>query len=681
MRMEVPEELDSQVSNKPIEKKNKGFKNIYRVGIVLISIYLLSQIFPALWVLDSTTMKFFVFSILNVVAIAFLLRYTIKDKNSLTSSIFKNKISYAWLLLIAMMLLSFFQSFNVAESIVTVNRWLIVYLMFIYFSIFFHKKPSLFNSIIRLTIIISIINILWCIIAYYYLDAHINPRRNLYINGFYGNKNIFAVAILFKLPFLYYAFIFKKNWEKWLSIILVFGLTFCLVILSARTSFIGLILQLVLLFGYSIFVVLRHRKSKTLILTIGFLIASALLGFFAGDLFIKYNFKHYCAQNNIAKTFEKDVSPYSVAYRFKTIEDGNSKGRLIIWRNTISIIKDKSWLGYGVGNHKLAIQKVEAAQKHNYVVSDHAHNDYLEMWSELGVFGLISYLLLFLSALVLFLKTVFKKEISDITRFISFAGLLCIVTYMNDAMFNFPLERADCQLYLALGMALILVAYIKTKKETNPKLAKKTIIIIIGIITIGLTTVEAMHYTSSVMQKAKILQTNGNKRIKFTADQWNVMFPPIPTIDENTNPIALTKGMRFDVEKKWRQAIDVIINDNSNPYYALREYRLSNYYYKLNMLDSSEYWARECMVMKPLCYHPVRMLYRKHTDLKEYEIADTIISNFILKYKFTTNAWLDLASTKVNLNNKEGAISILDSALYYLPNDRSIAKMRSELSY
>ena len=165
-----------------------------------------------------------------------------------------------------------------------------------------------------------------------------------------------------------------------------------------------------LLFGYSIFVVLRHRKSKTLILTIGFLIASALLGFFAGDLFIKYNFKHYCAQNNIAKTFEKDVSPYSVAYRFKTIEDGNSKGRLIIWRNTISIIKDKPWLGYGVGNHKLAIQKVEAAQKHNYVVSDHAHNDYLEMWSELGVFGLISYLLLFLSALVLFLKTVFKKR-------------------------------------------------------------------------------------------------------------------------------------------------------------------------------------------------------------------------------------------------------------------------------
>ncbi|MFA7082054.1 MAG: O-antigen ligase family protein [Bacteroidales bacterium] len=675
--MEIPEELNTTLKT----QKSKGFKNIYRVGIVLISIYILSQIFPPLFVLDSTTMKFFVFSILNIVAIAFLLRYTIKHKKDFTSSVFKNKISYAWLLLIAMMFLSFFQSFNVAESIVTVNRWIIVYLMFIYFSVFLNKRPSLFNAIINLTIIISIFNVLWCMVAYYYLDVPANPRMNLYINGFYGNKNIFAVAILFKLPFLYYAFIFRKNWLRWLSLFLIFALTFCLVILSARTSFIGLGLQLGLLLCYCIFVVLRLKKSRKLIIAIGFLIGSALLGFFGGDSFIKYNFKHYCAKTSIAKTFEKDVNPYSVSNRFKSIEEGNSKGRLIIWKNSIAIIKDKPWLGYGVGNHKLAIMKVEAAQKANYVVSDHAHNDYLEMWSELGVFGLIAYLLLFLSALILFLKTIFKKNISEITRFMSFAGFLSVITYMNDAMFNFPLERADCQLYLALGMALILVSYLKTKKEKTTKPTNKTIIIIIGIITIGITTIEAMHYASSVLQKAKILQTNGSKRINLTAQQWDRIFPPIPTIDENANPIALTKAMRFDAEKNWRKAIDVIINDDSNPYLALREYRLSNYYFKLNMLDSTEYWARECMAMKPLCYHPVKMLYRKYTVLKEYEIADTILSNYILKYKFSASAWTDLVRTKVNLKQREEAISILDSALYYLPEDNKIRQMRRELSY
>lgn len=675
--MEIQEELNSTLKT----QKSKGFKNIYRVGIVLISIYILSQIFPPLFVLDSTTMKFFVFSILNVVTIAFLLRYTIKHKKDFPSSVFKNKISYAWLLLIAMMFLSFFQSFNVAESIVTVNRWIIIYLMFIYFSIFLNKRPSLFNVIINLTIIISIFNVLWCMVAYYYLDVPSNPRMNLYINGFYGNKNIFAVAILFKLPFLYYAFVFRKNWLRWLSLFLIFALTFCLVILSARTSFIGLVLQLVLLLCYCIFLVLRLKKSKRLILTIVFLIGSALLGFFAGDSFIKYNFKHYCAETSVAKTFEDDENPYSVSNRFKSIEEGNSKGRLIIWKNSIAIIKDKPWLGYGVGNHKLAIMKVETSQKANYVVSDHAHNDYLEMWSELGVFGLIAYLLLFLSALVLFLKTLFKKNISEITRFMSFAGFLSVITYMNDAMFNFPLERADTQLYLALGMSLILAPYLKTKKEKTTKPTNKIIIIIIGIITIGIITIETMHYASSVLQKAKILQTNGSKRINLTAQQWNRVFPPIPTIDENANPIALTKAMRFDAEMKWRQAIDIIINDNSNPYLALREYRLSNYYFKLNMLDSTEYWARECMSMKPLCYHPVKMLYRKYTALKEYEIADTILSNYILKYKFTSSAWTDLATTKLNLNQRQEATSVLDSALYYLPEDGKIMKMRLGLSY
>lgn len=660
--------------------KFKTFKNIYFVGSILIAIYLLCQIFPPLWVLDSTTMKHFIFAILNVFAIAFLIYISKKSESNIPNSIFRNKISYAWLLLVSMMLLSFFQSLNIPESIVTINRWLIIYLLFIYLSIFLSKKPSLFNSIITLTIVISVVNILWCIIAYYYIGAHINPRKNLYINGFYGNKNIFAAAILFKLPFLYYAYIFRKNWEKWFSLFLIFGLTFCLVILSARTSFLGLILQLVLLLGYALLVVFKYKKSKKFLFIISFIITSALLGFFGGDYFIKYNFKHYCAESNVAKTYDLTEDSYSVSNRFKSIEEGNSKGRLKIWKNSIAIIKDKSWLGYGVGNHKLAIMKVEASQKSNFVVSDHAHNDFLEMWSELGIFGLISYLLLFLSALILFLKTQLKNNISEMTRFISFAGFLCVVTYMNDAMFNFPLERADCQLYLALGMSMILVSYIKISKKKDFSPTKKIVFYVIGIITIGITTIETMHYVSSIMQKAKILQTNGDKSIKYTAEQWDRMFPPIPTIDENANPIALTKGTRYDVQKNWRKAINVIINDKSNPYLALREYRLSNYYYKLNMLDSAEYWARKCMYMKPLCYDPVKILYRKYSNQNKYEIADTIISNYILKNKFTSIAWIDLASIKLKLNNKSRALIVLDSALYYLPEDGKLRKMHNEIS-
>jgi hypothetical protein len=46
----------------------KRLKPIYFVGSILIAIYLLIQIFPPLWVLDSTTMKHYAFSLLNVFA-------------------------------------------------------------------------------------------------------------------------------------------------------------------------------------------------------------------------------------------------------------------------------------------------------------------------------------------------------------------------------------------------------------------------------------------------------------------------------------------------------------------------------------------------------------------------------------------------------------------------------------
>ncbi|MBP1646236.1 MAG: hypothetical protein H6Q16_1811 [Bacteroidetes bacterium] len=664
-----------------VDKKDrfKRLKKIYFVGSILIAIYLLIQIFPPLWVLDSTTMKHYVFSLLNVFSIIFILFYIRKKEYIIPQSIFKNKISYSWLLLILIMLVSFFQSMNIAESIVTLNRWLIIYLLFIYFSIFLNKKPSLFRNIVNITIIISVINVLWCIIAYYVVGAHVNPRNNLYLNGFYGNKNIFAAAILFKLPFLYYAFVFKKNWTKWFSLFLIFSLTFCLVILSARTSFIGLIMQLTLLFAFALFIVLKLKKSKKIIFLSLIIISSALLGFVGGDRFLKYNFNRYCVSSHNAQKYDLTEDSYSVSNRFKSIEEGNSKGRLKIWRNTITIIKDNPIKGYGVGNHKLAIMKVETPQKFNFIVSDHAHNDYLEMWSELGIFGLIIYLLLFTSAFFLFIKTQWKTNISKTTRFISFVGLLCVVNYMNDAMFNFPLERADCQLYLALGMVLILVSYIKTKKETNPASTKKIVFYIIAFLTIGITTIETMHYMSSILQKTKILQTNGNKRIKFTAEQWNKIFPPLPTIDENANPIALTKGMRYDAEKNWRKAIDVIINDKSNPYLALKEYRLSNYYFKLGMQDSAEYWARESMKMKPLCYDPVKILVRKYSKENRYDISDTIITNYISKYKFNKNSYLDLIDVKLKLNQKEEILNVLDSALYYFPDDLTFMKKREEI--
>src|SRR5574344_680365 len=402
-------------------KNYNPFKSIYFVSGILVAICFLMQIFPPLFVLDSTSMKHYVLALLNVGSICFLLYYVSKkQKGNIPCSVFCNKMNYAFLFLLFMMIVSILQAMNLTESIVVLNRWIIVYLTFFFLTIFFNKKPTLINLLVDLNIAVAVFNVAWCIIAYYYLGVNVNPRKNLWLNGFYGNKNIFAVALLFKLPLLYYAFFFRKNIAKWLGLALVYCVTFCLVILSARATFIGLIENAVLLIGFSCFYFFYLKRDKQLLINTFCILLFAICGFFSGNAFIKYNFNRYTAHSYVVKEFTKlNENSYSVQTRFKSIEDGNSKGRLKIWRNTIHIIKEKPWLGYGVGNHKLAIMKVEAAQKPNYVVSDHAHNDFLEMFSELGVVGLIAYALVYLIAFYFFLKTQLKRHIPDTTRFAS----------------------------------------------------------------------------------------------------------------------------------------------------------------------------------------------------------------------------------------------------------------------
>ena len=107
---------------------------------------------------------------------------------------------------------------------------------------------------------------------------------------------IFAVALLFKLPFLYYAFLRFKKFIRYYSLILIFLITFCLVIISTRSSFIGLFLQLTVLSLYGAFYLVRSKNLKTIFNHAKpylLIVIIALLGFFLGDAFLKYNFEQY----------------------------------------------------------------------------------------------------------------------------------------------------------------------------------------------------------------------------------------------------------------------------------------------------------------------------------------------------------------------------------------------------
>lgn len=650
----------------------KKQKTISKAAVAFVCCLLSIQLFPPLLVLDSSSLRHFLIALFDISALGFVLHYTIKYKaNILSRSVFSNSLMIVWGVLLAFMGVSMLWTMNPIEGLAVWNRWIVVLLASVLCSAFLLYENKTLKALIVTTIVIAIINVLSCIIFYYVFDVHISQRNNLKLNGFYGNKNIFAVAFLFKLPFLYYAFMRYKGFIKWISLVLVFMIAFCLVILSTRSSFIGLIFHAVILLVYGVYSILKVNRSKKAILGFVLPVLAIGCGFFSGNRFIEYNYEHFAAK--------KVKNSYSVDERFKSIADGNSKGRLLIWKNTVEIIKEKPLSGYGVGNHKLAIMKVECAKKHDYIVSDHAHNDFLEMFSELGIFGCLIYVLTYVLAAIYALKQMFAKGVNELFRLRAMVGGTIILTYMNDAMFNFPLERADCQIYLAIGLALLISNHIKIKKNQKERLPKLWLVTLL-ILVVPVFILETTHCYSSIMQKHRIKQHNGNKSITLTAEQWDRRTPKFPNIDESTHPRAVNIAERYANEKKYRQAIDVLLADNSNPYYSLREYRLANYYNRIQKADSAAYWAEKCIAMKPLCYSPVRILVSIAGKEGKRDKQLCLIDEYLKRYEKDPLAWEDKISVLRYEKRLQEAIETCNQAIELFSKNAKFRSLKEKIT-
>lgn len=67
--------------------------------------------------------------------------------------------------------------------------------------------------------------------------------------------------------------------------------------------------------------------------------------------------------------------------------------RMVLWKNTIQLIKERPFLGYGLGGLKEAYRKqVEGVKGWQGTVADDPHNQYLKIIAEQGLLGLLVFL-------------------------------------------------------------------------------------------------------------------------------------------------------------------------------------------------------------------------------------------------------------------------------------------------
>jgi O-antigen ligase len=119
--------------------------------------------------------------------------------------------------------------------------------------------------------------------------------------------------------------------------------------------------------------------------------------------------------------------------------------RAQIWRNTTSLIKDYPLFGCGLGSYASCFLRYKTVAPMNTV--DFAHNDYLQVLAELGLFGFCAGLLLVARVLLCAIRATLYARSGD-ERYISIACLGSMVAILLHSFVDFnmyvPANAFEC---------------------------------------------------------------------------------------------------------------------------------------------------------------------------------------------------------------------------------------------
>ena len=352
------------------------------------------------------------------------------------------KAIFSFLLFITWALFSIYFSSNKAEAIVTFNQYLTVFFCFVFFQILSTNIKNGDKFILNLLVVLLIIETLLSlspILRDIENDSLI--FRSMKYSGAAANINITAFSLVYKLPILFYFFEKKKSPViKFFLSVLLFFVIFIVSVLGTRGAFIGIGISVLILIYYLL--ISNHKlrfKIKQLFWTFLPILLAVLL-----------NLNYLNKKDNDIITRASSIS--------LSTEDGSVNQRLRYYKHCLTQFYETPFTGVGIGNWKLYSIDYDKKNINGFIVPYHAHNDFLQILAELGIFGLIFYL----SFLFYSTKSLLKGKLFENNLNIFLIGSVLI--YLLDSSLNFPISRPISQLFL---IALLTIISANEKRVTS----------------------------------------------------------------------------------------------------------------------------------------------------------------------------------------------------------------------
>jgi O-antigen ligase len=322
----------------------------------------------------------------------------IKTKNAFTKKI----LFYYFILFLVFYLLHLLSVFNSANSKeawfdIQVKLAIVVFPFIIFTSNDLIKKKI--NNILIALLAGTIIAVLICFFnslfqSFHLSDGHlvfrVHPGNQDWNNYFladyfsvFHHPSYFAMFISLSIAIVFYLGFSKRdivNLQWWQYILLLIFLSVALFLVSSRAGLI--IWAMIIIYFFISDLTGRYTFNEKILSFLPLVLLAGVL------VFLLINGSRFRVVADEISNIEKD--------RQKGECTGSSEIRVVMWGRGLEIIKDNFLLGTGTGDVKDKLQRNAEIEGYS-IVKDrnfNVHNQYLETWMGIGVFGFVLLLLL-----------------------------------------------------------------------------------------------------------------------------------------------------------------------------------------------------------------------------------------------------------------------------------------------
>lgn len=478
-----------------------------------------------------------------------------------------------------------------------------------------------------------------------------------------GNINILASSLTIKIPFLLLGITHFSGFKKWFLAIILIVVTTTVFLTAARATFISMFLIYLV---YILFYLKTHAVKKSSLITSFALIVLVVASIFITNLVFK-NSKNEARYESLGNRVEQI-----------NLKDESVNARLIIWGNTIQLIRKNPIIGVGLGNYKVESIPYEQALDNDSSISLHSHNDFLEISAETGILNGLIYLSIFILICFINLKRIFKSKEKNV-QIIAVLTLMMTIVYGVDAALNFPMFRPTMLIFLCLIMVLTIINdRIPGSEFETSKPTPYLIVIVVSIITTYFTF---LGYKASNLEYLIQKDVESSFTTHYlTGDELLHKLPKFKTTLSTAESFYEYAGIYYTNEKRYDEALKYLSKAAKiNPHFG----RI--FFYKMIIsnakgnIDSAYIYAKQAFYLRPRNLN----FYKMSTQFARAKQDTTEIfkeHQLFISYRNIPQAWKIAAEElqKGNYNSiKLG--NFIDQGLKNHPNDSTLVKQKNDI--